>query len=95
METNNLKPIIRLIPSDFDTLTQSCGASGTRQFINNRDCPIYRACKRLGMDVRDVYTYGIEFNDGTSLGIKGDIDDVERCRKNLLKGEPAYIEMIP
>jgi hypothetical protein len=92
-----MKPIIRLIPSDFDSLTQSCLAhpEGTFQFSKSNDCPIYRACKRLGMNVKSVYTTVIYFWDGTFIGIQGWSTDVERCRLLLLEGKSAHIEMIP
>lgn len=90
-----MKPIIRLIPSDFDSLTRSCLMSGTDQYSEPRDCPIFRACKRLGMNVRSVITNRIDFVDGTSIWMNGNARTVENCRKQLRKGKPAHIEMYP
>lgn len=84
---------IQLIPADFTDVNSA--AATEKQFTSPWNCPIYKACKRLGMDVESVGTGNISLNTEKDIRIEGMHTDIERCRQELVAGAPfAEIEII-
>lgn len=79
---------IRLIASDFNDVNSKVLTHN--QYCNNSDCPIYRALKRQGVDLRAVGREFVLLNyireHNSSIEIKGQYEDVERCRLSLVNG---------
>ena len=88
---------LELIKSDFDDLNDIL----CKQYRNNYDCPIARAFKRSFPEYKNicVSSYFIwrcepgEYYKDRIAYIKGDSNNVHRCRELLLSGEKAYIDI--
>lgn len=89
-----------LIAEDFDDLqtpftndVDTCNP----QYMRHKDCPIARAAKRIGLFEKPLVsifniTEGASI-DFKSINIEGRVEDVERCRLDILAGEEARIEI--
>lgn len=83
---------IELIKEDFDDVNdEDCT---TEQYISPFSCPIANALKRKNLNNISVAPSWITVDDITVVQILGGIEEVEACRKKLLKNEKAYIEII-
>ncbi len=79
---------IRLIATDFNDVNSKVLTH--RQYCNNTDCPIYRALKRQGVSLRAVGKEFVILNymreHNSAIEIKGQYEEVERCRKTISNG---------
>lgn len=61
------------------------------QFCQSRDCPVFRALKEQGINVKSVDPTSITLINDDRLFFDGGYNNVEACRKRLLDGAKYVI----